>query len=173
MFKDLRQNAPFYILYNEAKPRLEIGNVVSVSKPTFKPFPPNQNPSLYAGQSPEMVVEVIAKVGKDNYTFKNLPIDKQISDYENAIVSMSKDIIASELQNMSNNSTQILDSVDRHQIIVEECTHILKRLNPAIAKAIEDDKVIKNLEGEVSSLKSEVCELKDEIRELLNIIKPK
>lgn len=172
MFKDLRANAPFYILYRGEKPRLETGTIVGVSQPVAK-MPTNYN-AMYP-QQPEMVVDVRVKVGQSTITFEKLPANNTIADFapngiqssgNNVVVSSNRDMIRTEIETMLGQSKGIIDSISYHQGVVSECEEILKTLNPTFAKEKEQEDTIKGLEDKIAKLESKLGGI-DEIKSLL------
>ena len=170
MFKDLRQNAPFYILHRGERPRLETGSVLSVSQPEPK-MPTNYN-AMYP-QQPDMVVSVRVKIGSESVTFEKLPSGNTIADFapngnqvNNIVVSSNKDAIRTEIETMLTQSKGIVESIDYHQGVVSECEEMLKGLSPSFAKDKEQEETIKNLEKELADVKKQLSGI-DEIKNLL------
>ena len=170
MFKDLRQNAPLYVLYRGEKPRLETGSILSVGQPVPKMLT-NYN-ALYP-QQPEMVVDVCVKIGSETITFEKLPASSVIADFastgnatNNIVISSSKDAIRTEVETMLTQSKNIVDSVSYHQGVVQECEEMLKGLNPSFAKDKEQEKTIKDLQDKIAGLESKLSGI-DDIKALL------
>lgn len=172
MFKDLRANTPFYILYRGENPRLETGSIVGVSQPVAK-MPTNYN-AMYP-QQPEMVVDVRVKVGQNTLTFEKLPANNAIADFapngiqsagSNVVVSSNRDMIRTEIETMHAQSKGIVDSIGYHQGVMSECEEILKTLNPSFAKEKEQEETIRGLEDKIAKLESKLGGI-DEIKSLL------
>lgn len=168
MFKDLRPNTPFFILYRGDKPKLEAGSVVSVSQPIAK-MPTNYN-AMYP-QQPEMVVDVKVKVGTNTLTFEKLPAGSSIADFSqngvsNVVVSSNRDMIRTEIETMYSQSKGIIDSVSYHQGVMSECEDILKSLNPSFAKEQEQEETIKAMRIKMEKMEAQLSGI-DEIKKLL------
>jgi len=174
MFKDLRLNTPFYILYRGEKPCLETGMVQSVSQPMPK-MPTNYN-AMYP-QQPEMVVDIRIKVGDNILTFEKLPANSIIADFsaasQNMVVSSSRDSLKTEVEVMQAQSRTIVESVSYHEGVVVECDNILKELNPTYAKEKEYESEIKGLSEKIQQLEQKLGGIEDIKQMLLNQKPPK
>lgn len=169
MFKDLRPNTLFYVLYRGETPKLETGTVVSVSPPM--PKPPTHYNAMYP-QQPEMVVDVKVKVGANTLTFEKLPAASAIADFtpgggsQNVVVSTNRDMMRTEVEAMLGQSRAIVESIGYHQKVVGECEAILHALDPSYAKGKEREDEIKGLKDELSTLRDKLGGI-DEIKKIL------
>lgn len=157
MFGNLRGSAPLFVLHKQ-DPRVEIGEVISVSQPQ-----PQYNVAYQNGlmQQPKMCVDVRIKVGDQTIDLQKLPSDQSIADCNGMVVSETKDAIINEVAAMSKISQSVLDSMDRHKDIVERCNQLLEELNPEVKREAERTK-------EMNDLRNEVADLKDMLAQLLN-----
>lgn len=151
MFSGVRQNNLFYILEKENEPKLRIGQVVSVSNPqsTFtQPY----------GQPTEQFVDISVKVDNETMEFKKLPAMASIADSgkNGVIVSDSKEVMNNEVESMLQSSQSILDRIDYHKKVVENCNQILRVLNPRLAKEKERDEDIINLKSKIGGLENKM-----------------
>jgi len=71
--------------------------------------------------------------------FKNIPSSQSIAYYNDVIITETKEQMLSEVENLLQSSKNILESIDKHKVIVESCEEILKSLNPQFAKEHERD----------------------------------
>jgi hypothetical protein len=167
MFKDLRINTPFYVLYRGEKPRLEIGSVLSVGQPMPK-IPTSYNTMF--PQQPDMVVDVRVKVGDNILTFEKLPASSVIADFaaasQNMVVSSNRDNIRTEVEIMLGQSKSVIESVNYHESVIVECDNILKELNPSYVKDQNQEAEIKELKAQISELKNQLGGI-DEIKQML------
>lgn len=158
MFSGVRQNNLFYILEKEDGPKLKIGQVVSVSnpQPVF---------GQTYGQPTETFVDVTVKVGTDTMEFKKLPASASIADSgkNGVIVSDNKEVMNNEVESMLQASQNILDRIDYHKKVVENCNQILRDLNPRLAKEKERDEDITNLKNKIGGLE-------DKMDKIINIL---
>ena len=158
MFSGVRQNNLFYILEKENEPKLKIGQVVSVSNPQ----PQFRQPY---GQPAHGFVDVTVKVDGEIMEFKKLPSSSSIADSGKGgvIVSDSKEVMNSEVESMLQSSQSILDRIDYHKKVVQNCNQILRVLNPRLAKEKERD-------DDISNLKNKIGGLEDKMDKILTIL---
>ena len=158
MFSGVRQNNLFYILEKENEPKLKIGQVVSVSnpQPVFgQPY----------GQTTDNYVDITVKVDGETMEFKKLPSSASIADSgkDGVVVSDNKEAMNNEVESMLQSSQSILDRVDYHKKVVENCNQILRVLNPRLAKEKERD-------DDISNLKNKIGGLEDKMDKILTIL---
>lgn len=144
MFSGVRQNNLVYILDKE--PKLRIGKVVSVS-----------NPQTQFGY--DSTVDITVKVDEDTMEFKKLPASSSIANYGEVTVSDNKEAMNNEVESMLQASQSILDRIDYHKTVVENCNQILGVLNPRLAKEKERDEDISNLKDKIGGLESKMDQI--------------
>lgn len=157
MFSGVRQNNLFYILEKENEPKLRIGQVVSVSnpQPMFGQY----------GTPTENFVDITVQVDNETMEFKKLPASSSIADSgkDGVIVSDNKEVMNNEVESMLQSSQSILERVDYHKKVVENCNQILRVLNPRLAKEKERD-------DDINKLKSKIGGLEDKMDKILTIL---
>lgn len=158
MFSGVRQNNLFYILEKESEPKLRVGQVVSVSNPQ-----PLFSQSY--GQPTENFVDITVKVDNETMEFKKLPASASIADSgkDGVIVSDNKEVMNNEVESMLQSSQSILERVDYHKKVVENCNQILRVLNPRLAKEKERD-------DDINKLKNKIGGLEDKMDKILTIL---
>ena len=171
MFKDLRQNAQFFIFDKGDSTSLKIGSVVAVSPPVIKP---QSNFSAgYQLQQPEYIVDVRVKVGEDVMNFNQLPANLALADFSGSgtqkiVISGNRDLIRTEVESTLANSKAIVESVTKHEATIQECERILKEVNPAFAKEKEQEEQIKGLEKQIAEMKGQLSGIAEIKSMLLN-----
>lgn len=145
MFSALRQGSTIYILEKGETPILKIGQVVSVTQPTYNNFLGNNS-----------TVDITAKAGDQQLDFKNVPSTQSTTIYNNAIIAETKELMSNEVENMLQNSRSIIDSVPYHTNIISSCENILKDLNPRFAKEKERDEDISNLKTKIGGIETKM-----------------
>ena len=97
--------------------------------------------------------------------FKKLPSSSSIADSGKGgvIVSDSKEVMNSEVESMLQSSQSILDRIDYHKKVVQNCNQILRVLNPRLAKEKERD-------DDISNLKNKIGGLEDKMDKILTIL---
>lgn len=164
MFSNLRTNSQIYILHKDANPYVEVGQVVSVSQPQPRfPVTNFMNPQ-------ELVVDVVVKINGSDVTLQKLPANLDIADQGTAngalVITTSREAMNAEVDSLRQKSLGILNSVDYHKKIVQDCELLLQRLNPEFAEQ-------KQQKQEIDTLKSQMSEMMAGMRELMAQLKGK
>lgn len=164
MFSNLRTNSQLYILHKEATPYIEVGQVVSVSQPQPR-FP------ITNFMSPqELVVDVVVKINGNDITLQKLPANLDVADQGSAtgalVITTSREAMNAEVDSLRQKSLGILNSVEYHQKIVQDCEVLLQRLNPEFAEQ-------KQQKQEIDMLKTQMSEMMTGMRELMAQLKSK
>ena len=162
MFSNLRTNSQIYILDREATPYIEVGQVVSVSQPQPR-FP------ITNFMSPqELVVDVVVKINGNDITLQKLPANLDVADQGSAtgalVITTSREAMNAEVDSLRQKSLGILNSVEYHQKIVQDCEVLLQRLNPEFAEQ-------KQQKQEIDMLKTQMSEMMSGMRELMAQLK--
>ena len=156
-FQNLRAGGALYILYKEQHPRLEIGQVVSVSNPMPK-YPMNGVPN-YPMMNQEMVVDVSVKVGDQTFNYQKLPANLDIQDLgNNSVIACTREAILYEVTAFKQASQEALSRVEYHKDVIAGCDKIVVELNPEIAEREKMAKENKELRQEVADLKNMFAE---------------
>ena len=146
MFSALRQGSVVYILEKGENPVLKVGQVVSITQPNYS------SNFLMNGAT----VDINVKVNNQNMDFKNVPASQSIVNYNNAVITETKELMSNEVDNMLQSSRSIVDSVTYHNNIITSCESILKELNPRFAKEKERDEDINNLKDKMGGIESKM-----------------
>lgn len=146
MFSALRQGSVIYILEKGENPSLKVGQVVSITQPSYS------NNFLMNGST----IDISVKVGEQNMDFKNVPSSQSVTNYNNVIITETKELMSSEVDNMLQSSKSIVDSVAYHNNVISSCENILKDLNPRFAKEKERDEDISNLKNKIGGIESKM-----------------
>ena len=165
MFQSLRQNSQIYIFYKGNKPSLKIGSGVNVSMPKPK-YPITQT----FGQSQEMVIDIIAKVNDVIVNYNSLPATLDIADSysngESIVIADSREAINSEILNYKQKSLDIINSIDIHKNIIQDCDDILNKLNPEYAEKKQQQDEILTLRNQISEMSLNLTNLTQMIEQL-------
>lgn len=146
MFSALRQGSVVYILEKGENPVLKVGQVVSITQPNYS------SNFLMNGST----IDINVKVNNQNMDFKNVPSSQSVANYNNAIITETKELMSNEVDNMLQSSRSIVDSVTYHNNIITSCESILKELNPRFAKEKERDEDINNLKNKMGGIESKM-----------------
>lgn len=146
MFSALRQGSVVYILEKGENPVLKVGQVVSITQPNYS------SNFLMNGST----IDINVKVNNQNMDFKNVPSSQSVANYNNAVITETKELMSNEVDNMLQSSRSIVDSVTYHNNIITSCESILKELNPRFAKEKERDEDINNLKDKIGGIESKM-----------------
>ena len=146
MFSALRQGSVVYILEKGENPVLKVGQVVSITQPNYS------SNFLMNGST----IDINVKANNQNMDFKNVPSSQSVANYNNAIITETKELMSNEVDNMLQSSRSIVDSVAYHNNIITSCESILKELNPRFAKEKERDEDINNLKDKMGGIESKM-----------------
>lgn len=149
MFQNLRAGSIVYILQKDEPPSLSIKTVSNVISSTgFNNYLPQ-------------TIDIQVKIDDVVTDFKQLPGQLSVANYDNGktIISDSKDIIIQEVNNMINNSQQILNSIPYHQSVLETGEQILRQLNPELAKQKDQEDKINNLESKIGGIETKLDDI--------------
>lgn len=162
MFSNLRTNSQIYILHRDATPYIEIGQVVSVSQPK----PRFQTNNYLTPQ--EQVVDIVVGVNGNNITLQNLPANMDVADQGtingSLFISTSRDAMNSEVNSMRQKSLDIVNSVEHHKKVIQDCELLLQRLNPEFAEQ-------KQQKQEIDMLKTQMSEIMSGMKDLMAQLK--
>ena len=151
-----------YILHKDATPYIEVGQVVSVSQP----IPRYQANNFMAPQ--ELVVDVVVNVNGNNITLQKLPASLDVADQGTAngslFISTSRESMNTEITSLRQKSQDIINSVDYHKKVVQDCEILLQRLNPEFAEQKQQKQEIDNLKAQMSEMMNGMKELMAQIK---------
>lgn len=164
MFSNLRINSQIYILHRDTTPYIEIGQVVSVSQPR----PKYQTNNYITPQ--EQVVDIVVGVNGNNITLQSLPANLDIADQGtingSLFITTQRDAMNTEISSMRQKSLDIINSIDHHKKVVQDCEVLLQRLNPEFAEQ-------KQQKQEIDMLKTQMSEIMSGMKELMAQLKSK
>ena len=164
MFSNLRTNSQIYILHRDATPYIEIGQIVSVSQPR----PRYQTNSYIAPQ--EQVVDLVVSINGNNITLQSLPANLDVADQGtingSLFIATQRDAMNTEINSMRQKSLDIINSVEQHKKVIQDCEVLLQRLNPEFAEQ-------KQQKQEIDMLKTQMSEMMSGMKELMAQLKSK
>lgn len=170
MFSALRQGNPFYILEKGSEIKLKIGQVESVSSPKAKYVTPDITNAF--AMNMQMVVDINVLVDNEKLEFTQVPSNLSIADFgsNGIVISENRESILAELSGLLQTSKSILDNIDYHKNIVDQCEKAIKLLNPTFAKEKEHEAAIEDLTSQINSFKNEIGSVKDNVSKILGIL---
>ena len=126
----------------------------------------NQANNFMAPQ--ELVVDVVVNVNGNNITLQKLPASLDVADQGTAngslFISTSRESMNTEITSLRQKSQDIINSVDYHKKVVQDCEILLQRLNPEFAEQKQQKKEIDNLKAQMSEMMNGMKELMAQIK---------
>ena len=164
MFSNLRTNSQLYILHRDTTPYIEIGQVISVSQPRSR----FQTNGFITPQ--EQIVDIVVGINGNNITLQNLPANLDVADQGtingSLFISTQRDAMNTEINSMRQKSLDIINSIEQHKKLVQDCELLLQRLNPEFAEQ-------KQQKQEIDMLKTQMSEIMSGMKELMAQLKQK
>lgn len=157
MFSSMRPGSTIYILDKSEKPVVKIGHVENVTQP--RAMYPTYNPALSFGTNMQTVVDIAVKVDNEKKDIIGIPSNETLYSKGDFVISETREAMISEVDAMLQNSKNVLDSIDKHKMIIESCEDILKDLNPIYAKDKERDSIIEDLSSKVNNMQNVLTRL--------------
>lgn len=146
MFSALTQGSSVFILDKTSSPQYKVGEVIGVSYPTANPY------------MPQNTVDLKIKIDREIQEFNSIPSINSIVTYNNGkiVISETKQGIQNEVENILQNSKQIINNIDSYKQNIVDCEAILKELNPQFAIDKERDERLSNLENRFDGVESKL-----------------
>lgn len=159
MFSNLSAGSILYVLDTKNNLKLSTGQISSISIP--RPKTTTFNPGAMYPQLPETVIDIVATVDGEKREFKQVPSNNSIANFgsDAFILADSRESMLSQVNTMMQNSKSIIDSVDKHKAILNDCKKILITLNPSLAAEAQRDSAISNLQSQVNVLTEQLSKL--------------
>ena len=148
MFSALSQGSPIYLLDKTSTPDYKVGEIVGVSYPKMNPY----------NVGPQNTVDLKVKIDGEIQEFNSIPSINSVVSYNSGkiVISESKQGIQTEVENILQNSKQILNIIDTYKQNVIDCENILKQLNPQFAIDKERDERLSSLENRFDGFESKL-----------------
>lgn len=145
MFSALSQGSPIYLLDKTSSLDYKVGEIIGVTYP-----------KIYnnLGNTVDLKVKIDGQVQE----FNSIPSINNVVSYNGGkvIISESKQGIQIEVENILQNSKQILNNIDTYKQNVSNCENILKQLSPQFAVDKERDERLSNLENKFDGIESKL-----------------
>ena len=145
MFSALSQGSPIYLLDKTSSLDYKVGEIIGVTYP-----------KIYnnLGNTVDLKVKIDGQVQE----FNSIPSINNVVSYNGGkvIISESKQGIQTEVENILQNSKQILNNIDTYKQNISNCESILKQLSPQFAVDKERDERLSNLENKFDGIESKL-----------------
>ena len=155
MFSTLVPNSILYVLDFSGSPKVLTGTIehVTLPRPKYESFNPNM----------EMTVDIVATINGERREFRRVP-NGSVADFgeQGFILAESKDLPTSYVNNMLQNSRNILASREKHEKTVALCEEALQELNPQLKSDREKDLALRTMQEEIREMKQMIREMAGE-----------
>lgn len=172
MFQSVRPNSQIYIFHKGDAPKIEVGFVTA--QPVIRPK--YQVPPAF-GQPQEMVVDIAAKVNGQTINYNGLPANLDIADSlsngESIVISDNKEAMNAEILSLKQKSLDIINSVEFHKNLANNCDKILSELNPEFAEKQAQREEIDSLKLQMSEMSKNIGDLMEANRRLIEQLSKK
>lgn len=152
-FSELRNNYPVYVL-NKTEMKTAQGKVINVGSPYFQQANPMQMgmpPQQPTQRMVDVTIEIEGKTQTYTMSETSAVTCAQVGGKE-LILSTERQGITREVEVMKAQSQEVLDSVEKHKMIIGSCEKILAEWNPEYAEKKQQDQRISGLEKKVDGL---------------------
>ena len=116
----------------------------------------------------ELVVDVVVRINGNDITLQMLPANLDVADQGSTtgslVITTSREAMNAEVDSLRQKSLSILNSVDYHKKVVQDCEVLLQRLNPEFAEQ-------KQQKQEIDMLKTQMSEMMLGMKELMAQLK--
>ena len=153
MFSALSQGSPIYIIDKTDGLKYKTGEVVSVIQGNS--FGGTFGTTSFA---PNGTITLKVKVDNNVIDYPEVPINGSVMTYNNGatIICETKQGLISELENILQQTKQILAERPKYEQIASDCESLLKEINPVFAKDKERDDRINSLDTKVTSMEGKL-----------------
>lgn len=147
MFSNLSKGSILYGLNTKGDIKLFTAPIENVTIPY-----PKQITNTF-GQLPEMAVDIVATVNGERREFKQVPSNSAIADFgpDAFILADNKESLNSYISSMLQNSRNIVNSIDKHKVLIVQYEAALAELNPQYRTPAQDD-AIKDMQKQIAEL---------------------
>lgn len=147
MFSGLKQNSIVYILDKSNSISFKTGTVTRIN-------------SKYNQLNPmDALLDITVSSSDGNYSFEKIPSSLSIANYGTLVLSDSKESLIADIEATIKNSQSIIDSVDYHKKLVDDCGAVLEQLNPSLLKERETEERMCKLEDKITGMEDKLASI--------------
>lgn len=146
LFKDIKQGNQIYI-FDRVNTDIKVGNVQTVSFP-------------HLSTQPNMGMVIDLDVIINNETFKyQMKDSSDVAYVGTTVISPNVESILNEVRATRQQSQDIVDSVDKHKVILEKCSTLLVEFDPQYKERKENEQRLSNIEQSILELKNMITNI--------------
>lgn len=159
MFSSLTTGSSLYVLQrNDNALKLSVATVESRTEPTYR------QPTYGLPNLQNALVTLKVTIDGAPAEFQGVPAQASKADFGNTVIAETREIMLSEVERMMAQSQAIIDSVPRHQSILQQSKQLLTQLNPSYAKELEQELRVSRLEQGVDELKTILVAINEKLK---------
>ena len=162
MFQNLRKGSSVYVLDTRETPKFYVATIKDVGMPYY----PQPNPGQLAPFQQQYINITIE--GNEPW---GVPVNLDVVSKDGLTVSMTRDGLMPAITAAQKESSDIINSYDRHKANLAAYDQILKDLDPSYAKTREQDEEIKRLNNELAEIKS-LMKAVPSLNDIKSLLKP-
>ncbi len=152
MFQSLRKGSLVYVLDTRETPKFYTATVKDVSVPYYpQPKPGQFNP----------IQQQFINITIENNEPWGVPVNMDVVSKDGLTVSMTREGLMPAITAGQKESSDIVNSCEKHKTNLEAYEQIIKDLDPSYAKAQEQEEQIKKLYEEIAELKNRIPSIDD------------
>lgn len=159
MFSALSQGSLVHILDKTDGIKYKLGEVIGITQPN----------GIFGGQfgtsnfTQNSTVTIKLKIDGNVVEYPEVPSNSSVASYNNGclIICETKQAIISEIETTLQSNKNIIDNISKYEKSIEDCTELLKQLNPQFAKDKERDDRIDGLNNKVTSMEDKLDKILD------------
>ena len=117
---------------------------------------------------PGVEVDIIVRVNENTVTLQKLPANLDVADQGingNMVITTSREAMNAEIDSLRQKSLSVINSVEYHQKLVQDCEQLLQRLNPEFAEQKQQKQEIDLLKQQISDMMGSMRELMAQLKE--------
>lgn len=153
-FVNLHVNDQVYVLLKEDTLRLELGTVTAMT-----PTRPSMQVNRY-----NLVLDITVRIKDKDYQFRALVASDDFAENKDSIIATTRESMSTAIKMLHRKSEDVLNSIDTHKKIIEQCDKLLLELNPEIAEQ-------KKQKEDLNALRTQVSEMKECMERLMEQFK--
>ena len=162
MFLNLRKGSSVYVLDTRDTPKVYVATVKEIGIPYYPQPTPGQLTPFQ-----QQYINIVL----DNNESWGVRTNMDVESKDGLTVSMTREGLMPAITAAQKESTDIINSFDRHKANLAAYDQILKELDPSYAKTREQDEEIKRLNKELADLKGLIKSVPT-LNDIKSLLKP-
>lgn len=158
MFSNLSQGSTVYVLQTDDPLKYNVCTIEQL------------RPSFSYNFNSGALVDIAVTIDGHRKEFSGIQANSSVSTSNNYIITDSKEAMVSQIQNMYQTNSEIVDGIDNYKRLVAQCKELLGKLNPQFAKDSAMDTALTDLSSRVDSMQNEFGDMKADMKQILRLL---